>query len=49
MNKKKIEKIVYIIFAIVCIGALAYSIYKEKLDIEYKNKIINSELLGDVK
>ena len=49
MSKKKLTRIIYIILAIVCIVSIAYSIYKEKLDIEYKNKIINSELLGDEK
>ena len=46
MSKKKITGIVYLIFAIICIAAIAYQIWKEKIDIEYKTKIINSEVLN---
>lgn len=42
MSKKKLSCIVYLIFFIVCVVVIAYNIWKEKLDIEYKTKIINS-------
>ena len=40
MSKNKIEKIIYIILAIVCIGAIVYGIYYNILDIKVKTKMI---------
>lgn len=49
MSKRKLEFIIYAIFLVVCVAVAGYEIWKEKLDIEYKQATIqlSEEVLNE--